>query len=124
MYLGYHVASHHSLHRIGNPAVSLLICVTQRTVERVIEDVAQRQQAFELLGFVDDHQSVNARFTDGVEDCVHAVVDGACVDAREVLHVVRLLYRSKRVDWKGYIPQTAAPTLSQRSSSAFRNRHP
>lgn len=46
----------------------------QRAVECVIEDVAQRKQAYEVTALVDDNKTVHARFADRVEDCIQAVV--------------------------------------------------
>jgi hypothetical protein len=57
----------------------------KRTVERVVEDIAQREQAHEVASLVDDDEAVHAGFADGVEDGVEAVVEGAGVNAGEVL---------------------------------------
>ena len=65
--------------------------VAERAVERVFEDIAQRKEALELAVFVHDDEAVNARFADCVEDGVEAVVEGAGVDAGEVLPNVLVL---------------------------------
>jgi hypothetical protein len=66
-------------------ARSLTHSLFKRAVERVIEDIAQRQQAHKVAALVDDDEAVHAGFADSVEDGVEAVVEGAGVDAREVL---------------------------------------
>lgn len=64
---------------------ALLPSFLQRAVERVVENVAQREQADEVAALVDHDEAVHARFTDRVEDGVEAVVERAGVDAGEVL---------------------------------------
>ena len=71
------------IHRALFP--SSLIVIAKRAVQRVIQDIAQRQQALELARLVDDDESVDARLADRIEDGVEAVVEGACVDAWKVL---------------------------------------
>ena len=58
--IGYHTVIN-SLPRIGigRVVLSLLFPATQRAVERVIENVAQRKQASELLCFVDNDKPVD-----------------------------------------------------------------
>ena len=57
----------------------------QRAVESVIEDIAQREQSHEVAALVNHDEAVHARFADCIEDCVQTVVQGASVDAGEIL---------------------------------------
>ena len=61
------------------------LLVAQRAVESVVKDIAQGQETLELVGFVDDDQSMHTRLADGVEDGVEPVIERAGVDAWEVL---------------------------------------
>ena len=65
----------------------------------VLEDVAERQQSLEPVRLVDDDEAVDAGFADGVEDGVEAVVEGACVDAWEILDG-ELVWR---MVWNGFL---------------------
>ena len=64
---------------------TLATSLFERAVERVVEDVAQRQQAYKVAALVDHNEAVHARFANCVEDGVEAVVERAGVDAGEVL---------------------------------------
>ena len=63
----------------------------QRAVESVVEDVAQREQAYEVAALVDDDEAVHARLADRVEYRVQPVVQRASVNAGEVLRGERQL---------------------------------
>ena len=63
----------------------VLVLVTKRAVQSVVQDVAEGEQTDELAAFVDDYQAMHARLADGVEDGVESIVQCACIDAREVL---------------------------------------
>lgn len=54
-------------------------------VERVVQNIAQGKQAYQVAAFVDDDEAVHARLADCVEDSVEAVVEGAGVNPGEVL---------------------------------------
>ena len=69
----------------------LLPSFLQRAVERVVENVAQREQAYEVAALVDHDEAVHARFADRVEDGVEAVIECASVDAGEVLGKLKLV---------------------------------
>lgn len=68
-----------------NPLSVPLILVPKRAVERVVENIAERQEADEVAALVDDDEPVHARLADRVEDGVEAVVQRASVNAGEVL---------------------------------------
>ena len=66
--------------------VSFLVSVVALALEQdVLQDIAERQHALEVLVLVDDDESVHAGLADRVEDGVEPVVERARVDAREVL---------------------------------------
>jgi len=62
-----------------------LTLIPKRAIKGIIQNIAQRQQPHKLAALVDDDESVHARLADCVEDGVEAVVEGAGVDAWEVL---------------------------------------
>ena len=50
-----------------------------------MEDVAQGENTLELEVLIHNHQTVNARLANGVEDGVQSVIQRAGVDTRELL---------------------------------------
>lgn len=95
------------------PASRLLI--PDRTIERVVEDIAERQQPLQLLVFVDDDQSMHPRLADGVKDGAQSVVDCAGVDSREVLsEELEGVHTLRHGTPNLHLP--ASPTLYPRSS--------
>ena len=50
-----------------------------------MQDVAQRQHAFEIAFVVDDYQPVNTSLPNGIEDGIKSIIQRAGVNAGEVL---------------------------------------
>lgn len=65
--------------------LSLALLPLERTIQRIIQNIAQSHQALKLAALVDDDEAVHAGFPDRVEDGVEPVVERAGVDTGEVL---------------------------------------
>jgi len=50
-----------------------------------VEDITQGEDTLELKVLIHNHQTVDARFANGVEDGVQSIIQRAGIDAREIL---------------------------------------
>lgn len=77
----------------------VVLAIRQPLEQRVLEDVAKREHALELVLLVDDDEAVDARSADGVVDGGELVLHGAGVYAGEVLCLVSIAVDERRRGW-------------------------